>query len=81
MRTITVSEDIYEHLRLHAELGEDATSVLRRLLKIGGSQPNRSTITGIEAPTTASLRPEVEALLSAPSVLLLGEPSVDFSAC
>ena len=32
MKSISIDEDVYEHLKKHGELGESASSILRRLL-------------------------------------------------
>lgn len=52
MRTISIDEDVYQHLvRNTAEIGESASDILRRLLGVGGTSP---TATGPGASTVAA---------------------------
>lgn len=55
MRQIDIEEDIYEHLRSKAELGESVSALLRRLLGIAGMAsanppPTEAIIRPLEAP-------------------------------
>lgn len=49
MKTVTIADDIYQHLLINSlEIGEDASSILRRLLKLNpGSGSVASPVGGI----------------------------------
>jgi negative modulator of initiation of replication len=61
MRSISIDEDIYDHLKKHGELGESPSSILRRLLGMTGL-PSQ----GIE-PTQQT---DLEAFLGSDSMIL-----------
>lgn len=66
MKTISVADDVYEHLRLSADLGEDASSVLRRLLRIRGDELSRPSIV---SDPSQPLREPVSKLVQDPELL------------